>query len=152
MRRTLLVLALAGCARYEPAPIEPSRLPAEWAARTLEGDTAWSVPSLALASWRLRPELEAARLRWDAVRAAEITAGRRPPVGVVGGVEYGRDPGPFEDPWSVGISAILRFELGGKRGARVAAAQARTLEAELAARTLAHRLASDAREAALAVA
>ena len=75
----------------------------------------------------------------------------RPPIGVAGAVERADNSGPFEAPWTVTLGLVFRIELGGKRGARIAAAQARALVAELQARVVAWDIASDVRSAALSV-
>ena len=81
-----------------------------------------------------------------------MTAGARPPIGVAGARGASRQlRAPFESPWTVTLGLVFRIELGGKRGARIAAAQARALVAELQARVVAWNIASDVRTAALTV-
>lgn len=161
MRRAWLpLLAIAACTRYEPRPLSPETGAAEWSMRSLSdtavlrvaghttGDSTWPVHELVLAAWYLKPELERARSAWRTAQAAEITAGARPQPGI-SLIGERSDAGPFEAPWAVALSLTIPVELGGKRGARIAAARARTLQAELDARTVAWNLASDVRTAAL---
>ncbi len=77
----------------------------------------------------MRPE----RVRLAAeVRAAEagvITAGGRPAPGVQGGVEGTFSGKDGTSPWAVALSGLFRLELGGKRDARIAGAEAAVLAA-----------------------
>ena len=163
MRRPMgmvALLLLAGCTKYEPRPLAPDNSAAAWASRSLTdtalvrvtgrtaSDSTWSVTELVEAAWYYRPELEAARGAWRTAQAAEITAGTRPQPGVSVLGERS-DAGPFEAPWGFALTLTIPIELGGKRGARLAAARARTLQAELEARTVAWNLASDVRTATL---
>jgi outer membrane protein TolC len=156
---------VAACTKYHPQPLAPEASAAAFGHRTL-GDTAlasflasydstkstsWDPQRLALTAWYFRPDLEVERRTWHTARAAEVTAGMRPPIGVAGAVERADNSGPFEAPWTVTLGLVFRIELGGKRGARIAAAQARALVAELQTRVVAWDIASDVRSAALAV-
>jgi cobalt-zinc-cadmium efflux system outer membrane protein len=155
----------AGCAKYTPQPLSPETSAAAFGHRTLSDSAlhvflatydssstdAWDMQRLALTAWYFRPELEVSRRTWRTTQAAEVTAGARPPIGVAGGVSAADNPGPFESRWTVTLGLIFRIELGGKRGARIAAAQARSLVAELQARVVAWDIASDVRTAALTV-
>lgn len=159
-RLLIALLGLCACTKYEPRPLAPENSAAAWAARTLSDTTLvrvtghtspgdpWSVTELVETAWYYRPELEAARGAWRTAQAAEITAGSRPQPGIAAVGEYA-DAGPFETPWSLALTLTIPIELGGKRGARLAAARARTLQAELEARTVAWNLASDVRTAIL---
>jgi len=154
-RACVLALTLAcGCARYAPRPLDLAAGPAAYQARSLTdpavlaaldslgipaardrpapGDHsagAWDDWSLAWAAWVMRPER--ARLAAE-VRAAEagvISAGGRPAPGLEGGLEgtfSGRDG---TSPWAVALSGLFRLEFGGKRGARIARAEAAVLAA-----------------------
>ena len=163
-----LVLAVAcasgagACIKYVPAPLEPDVNARGFAMRSLDDEGliqllagrradegAWGPDDLSLAAWYFRPELEVARRGWATARAAEVTAGQRPQPGV-SVTAVGGEAGPFESPWATILTATIPIELGGKRGARIAAARARTLAAELDARRLAWELASDVRTATLA--
>jgi len=155
----------AGCTKYHPQPLSPETSAAAFGRRTLADtaltlflaawdsthSTSWDPQRLALTAWYFRPDLEVQRRAWHTAQAAEITAGMRPPIGVAGAVERADNSGPFEAPWTVTLGLVFRIELGGKRGARIAAAQARALAAELQARVVAWQIASDVRTAALSV-
>lgn len=161
---TATVLA-AGCTKYHPQPLAPEASAEAFGHRTLADtalasflatydstrSTAWDPQRLALTAWYFRPDLEVERRTWRTAQAALVTAGMRPPLGVAGAVERADNSGPFEAPWTVTLGLVFRIELGGKRGARIAAAQARALVAELQARVVAWAIASDVRSAALAV-
>jgi outer membrane protein TolC len=157
-------LAVA-CTKYHPQPLSPEASATAFGHRTL-ADTAltsflitydstrstnWDPQRLALTAWYFRPDLEVERRTWRTAQAAEITAGMRPPIGVAGVVERADNSGPFEAPWTVTLGLVFRIELGGKRGARIAAARARALVTELQTRVVAWDIASDVRSAALAV-
>ncbi len=161
----LLAVAAGACAKYQPQPLAPEASAAAFGSRTLDdsalgaflatydstGGAEWDAQRLALTAWYFRPDLEVSRRAWRTAQAAEVTAGTRPPIGVAGAVEGSINAGPTVAPWTVTLGLVFRIELGGKRGARIAAAQARALVAELEARAVAWTIASDVRSAALAV-
>ncbi len=171
MRRALAALgalvALHGCVRYVPQPIEPAmhagayrarrlsdpRL-LDWVARWTDRPAAgrWTDRQLALAALGLRAELARARAEWRAALAAERTAGARPSPGVAAGVERAVSGSDGASPWVVSLGALWSVELGGKRGARLQRARARSAVAEAELRRTAWRIASETRAAALALA
>ncbi len=104
------------------APSPTPRSPTFLATYDSTHSTAWDAQRLALAAWYFRPDLEVERRTWRTAQAAEVTAGMRPPIGVAGAVERADNSGPFEAPWTVTLGLVFRIELGGKRGARIAAA------------------------------
>lgn len=162
----VIAAGLSACARYVPRPLEPEASVAAFSARrlddpllrarlaadgaSLDGD-GWKPSDLALAAVYLRPEVAAAQAQWRAARAAEISAGARPRPDLA--ADIGRDLGSTdrESPWVASLRAVQTIELGGKRGARLALARARTARAEVALRQAAWSVARDARNAALAV-
>lgn len=81
------------------------------------------------ATWVIRPERARRRAEVAAAEAAVITAGGRPGPGV--GAELERDIAGQEgdSPWMAALSGLFRFELGGKRAARIARARAGVLAA-----------------------
>jgi CRISPR system Cascade subunit CasA len=149
-RRSWRVVALllgAGCARYVPAPLDSAGAAPRYHARSLAdpGLAAWlgtlgqqdhaegrDVAWLAFAALYFGSELDARRAEWRAALAAEGTAARRPPIGPEADLERRVGGTGLEAPWVVALSLPLTIELGGKRGARVAAARARTLAARVA--------------------
>lgn len=177
MRRFLSLLFTAaafavGCARYQPAPLHPMVLATEFTSRRLDdpglrhfltlngavhdatqADSAWNPRELALAALYYNPELDSARAVLRAARAAEITAGQRPLPSA--GVSIGRAAragAGKSSAWSSMFTAGFPFELGGKRGMRVATARARTLATALGLENVAWRVALSAEGAAAAVA
>jgi len=137
--------AFAGCARYQPRPIDPAAHPREVRARRLDDpvllnrvmpyagrpdSTRWTDRQLAVAALLQRTELARGRAEWHTALAAVRTAGGRPQPGVESSVERrvgGRDEGA---PWVVSLTALTTVELGGKRGARLLAARSRAAAAE----------------------
>ncbi len=147
-RSWLLVAGLLGaaCARYVPAPLDTTGAAPRYHARSLAdaGLAAWlgtlgqqdhaavrDVAWLAFASLYFGSELDARRAEWRAALAAEGAAAQRPPVGPDADVERRVGGAELESPWVVALSLPLTLELGGKRGARVAAARAHTLAARV---------------------
>lgn len=165
----LMVLAglcVSGCARYQPQPIDAASHLAEYRARRLDDSAlvawvsrwagplspdGWTDRQLAVAALRLRAELPRARAEWRLARAGERTAGARPQPGASADVERAVSGSRGQAPWVVALGGLFTVELGGKRGARLQQARARTAaaEAELAAQTW--HIVLEARAAALGV-
>lgn len=169
MRRAAAFTAvlLGACVRYQPAPLDPARGPDTYRARRLD-DTAlvawvgehygtppsaetWTAGQLAVAALALRPDLAVARGDVTRARAAGITARARPQPGIQGDVErftWGQEQG---GPWVVGFGVPITLELGGKRGARALAADARLAERGFAVRETAWTATREVRDAAWAL-
>jgi outer membrane protein TolC len=144
MRRLACLALLAGCAHYAPQPLDTPALVEQWRTRSL-ADTAlrqavaeragavendaWSSAQLAVAALLRHPEVTEAQAALDVARAGEVSAGARPQPGVSGEIGRATDSGPFESPWFGSVSVSVTIELGGKRGARIAAARSRTARA-----------------------
>ena len=169
MRRRLagvLVLGLAACARYVPQPVDPAAHAIAYQARRLD-DTAlvawvsrfaeapsgrrWTDRQLALAALHFRAELARARAEWRAARAGERAAGARPVPGAEAQVERAVAGSEGESPWVVSLAGLFTVELGGKRGARLQQARARTAVAEGELRLAAWRIVQRTRGAATAL-
>jgi len=163
----VLLAALAGCVRYTPRPLELAAHPAEYRARRLDdprlldwvarwasrpSGTTWSDRQLALAALGLRADLVRARADWEAAIAGERTAGVRPAPGVQGSVERAVSGSDGQSPWVISLAGLFSLELGGKRGARLQHARARTSLVEADLRATAWRVARDAGDAAVALA
>jgi outer membrane protein, heavy metal efflux system len=162
----VLLVALAACARYVPQPVDPAAHQAAYRARRLD-DTAlvswvgrfaelpaagrWTDRQLALAALRFRAELVRARAQWRTAVAAERTAGARPVPGAQADVERAVAGNTDESPWVVSLAALATVELGGKRGARLQRARARTTVAEGELRLTAWRIVQRTRAAAAAL-
>ncbi len=140
-----LVVACAACVRYQPRPLDPATHTAEVFRRDLSDsalvaavtryagrpqEDRWTDRQLAVAGLTLRSDLRRLRAQWRAASAAERTAGERPGVGVQGEVERRVGGREVEDPWVVGVRAVVQIELGGKRGARLQAARSGATAAE----------------------
>jgi outer membrane protein TolC len=91
----------------------------------------WTAAQLAVAGVERHAAVAEARAAVHVASAAEITAGARPRPDLLGELGYAADPGPFESPWYGSVQLAFRVELGGKRGARLAAARSRTAAAEV---------------------
>jgi outer membrane protein TolC len=135
----LLSLALAaGCASYEPKPIEPARTEAEFRARGLSDPGldaflrrngvartagAWDLERLTLAALYFHPDIEVARARVRVTGAAIITAGGRPnPILILPG-DYAHPADIGTNPFTYGLNLDIPIETAGKRGKRIAQAE-----------------------------
>jgi cobalt-zinc-cadmium efflux system outer membrane protein len=158
----LLALLLLACTRYQPQPLDLTAHPAEYRVRHLSdaailslvtefagaiSDSGWTDRQLALAALRFRPELSRARAEWRAARAGEVSAGARPQPGAQADVERAVSGADGASPWAVSLAGLYSVELGGKRGARVAQAHARTAVAEAELRLVAWQVVSQVRSA-----
>lgn len=166
-----IAMAAASCThyqRYRAAPLDRGSPATRYAAHGLGapalarfladnatplGDSVWTARQLALASLYYRPDVSEARAEWRAAQAAAITAGARPGPQVDGSVEQAsRADEGRSSTWTFSLAAGLTLELGGKRSARVARAQAAELGARLRLATAAWTIAQDTRRDALATA
>lgn len=160
------VAVAASCARYEPQPIDPAIHVSEYRARNLDDSshlqwvTKWAGPiaprgwtdrQLAVAGLRLRAEIQRARREWDAARAGEQAAGARPQPGASADVERAVSGNGEQSPWVVALGGLYTVELGGKRGARLQQARAKTTAAEADLALVAWQVIRGIRAAALAV-
>ena len=159
-----LFLALAGCVRYQPQPVDPAAFPAAYRERRLDDSAVvayvarwseaparrvWSDRQLALAALMLRPDLARARAQWRTALAGERTAGARPQPGAEADVERAVSAKDGQSPWVVSLAGLLTLELGGKRGARLQQARARTAGVESELRLTFWRTVQETRMAAL---
>jgi outer membrane protein TolC len=141
----VLVALTTACAtiKVPPAPITPQETAAALEERSLDASglksfveaalgqplavwppTAWDLDTLTLAAFYYHPDLDLARADWSGARAAIVTAGGRPnPVlGFTASFVRGGDPG--EIPWILQPGVGLVIETAGKRGHRLAQAEA----------------------------
>jgi outer membrane protein TolC len=142
MKRWLPCAALlAGCAHYAPQPLDTTAMVDDWRGRTLADsallrivaeragaprDGAWTAAQFASAAVARHADVAESRAALEVARAGEITAGARPQPGLSGEIGRATDPGPFASAWFGSVTLSVTIELGGKRGARIAAARART--------------------------
>jgi outer membrane protein, heavy metal efflux system len=148
-----VVIVTSACAtvRVPPAPLAPEQTIADFGARTLESanlrdfvqaavnDPAlawppveWDLNTLTLAALYYHPVLDVARAGWRETQAAIITAGGRPnpDFGFTASFVRGGDPGVV--PWILQPSVAFVVETAGKRGHRIAQAEARSEAGRLA--------------------
>jgi outer membrane protein, heavy metal efflux system len=136
-----MILCLAGCAHYQPAPLSPEQSAAELEARSLTNlalrsfletnavPTAewpariWDLPHLTLAALYYHPSLDVARAQWAMVQAGIKTAGGRlnPILSAVPGYSMNAPSGV--SPWFPLVSLDVPIETAGKRGYRMVHAQ-----------------------------
>ncbi len=135
-------LILTGCVRYASKPLDPPSLERQYLSRSLDDpglrkfvETSrapkpavwpperWDLESLSLAAYYFSPEIAAARARYEAARAAILTARGRynPSLSLAGG--YTNSP---ESPLVLQFDPSITLQTAGKRALRI-------LEAERAA-------------------
>jgi len=136
------IVLLAGCAHYQPQPIAPEKMAAQFESHRLDDpglkkfleqnlgrelktwpQTGWDLPELSLVAFYYHPTLEVARDQWLVALAGLKTAGARPNPSVT--VTPGYDsqiPGNYS-PWLVPVSFDIPIETAGKRGKRIAEAE-----------------------------
>ncbi|HEY7728793.1 MAG TPA: TolC family protein, partial [Candidatus Eisenbacteria bacterium] len=150
LRSVLLLFVLVSgggaCAHYAPAPLDPVASGETLTSRRLDDPglaryfsdrgaqvpDVWDEDALVLAAEYFQPALEEARARRRAAEAALVTAGARARPDIESEAGYGiTGTDAFESPWVLALASVFTLELGGKRGARIAAARARAAAAEL---------------------
>jgi outer membrane protein TolC len=130
-------LMTAGCVRFHPMPIFPSRTLDDFEARTLDAPElrdflkskpgiknwppeSWDLRSLTLAAFYYHPDLDVARAQWGVAQAGRITAGERPnPTGSVLLGYNSTTPVSEITPWIPEASLEIPIETAGKRGYRI---------------------------------
>ena len=134
--------ALAGCQRFQPAPVSAVDRAARLELRNLtdpglkdflEKSTGrefsqwpirtWDFDTLTLAAFYFHPTLDLARAQWSVAKAAIITAGGRPNPSITLAPEYSFNPPGGASPWLPMASFAVPIETAGKRGYRIARAQ-----------------------------
>ncbi|HKQ37013.1 MAG TPA: TolC family protein [Verrucomicrobiae bacterium] len=137
-----VALALAGCQRFEPAPLSATRGGAVLEARGLtepglkafiETSTGheliiwplspWDFETLTLAAFYFHPSLDVARAQWGVAKAGIVTAGGRPNPSITLTPEYSFNPPAGVSPWLPSVSFSVPIETAGKRGHRIARAK-----------------------------
>lgn len=141
----LAALLLAGCATYQPHPIEPGALARSFEQRSLDDPAlqryiaahldgapppagVWTPATLTLAAFYFSPELDLARARYATRHAAIGTAAQRPNPALLLPLGYTVSGGA--SPYLYGLGLDIPIETAGKRGYR----QARAEDLGLAAR------------------
>lgn len=134
------LLALTGCASFEPQAIAPVQSAARLQERSLddpslrafveanlqgrsdEGESpSWNLEALMLAAFYFQPELEVARAQWAVAEAGRITSGERP--GLAASLTPGRNSTTATpSPRLIAATVDLTLETAGKREYRIAQA------------------------------
>jgi outer membrane protein TolC len=141
LRLPCTVVLLGACATYVPQPLDPPS-PAAWNERRLDdprvaaaldslgrpgAPETWDDWQLAQAAWLMRPERARAAAEVAAADAARVAAGARTAPGIATETEYSFGGAGDEWRWGGAFAGIFTMELGGKRAARLAHANARKL-------------------------
>jgi outer membrane protein TolC len=135
-------LFLAGCATFQPQPISPEKLAAQFGSRSLEDDGLrafvktnlgrgfkewppknWNLELLTYAAYYYSPSLDVARAQWRIAKAAAISAGARPNPTVSIAPGFTANSPADVSRWLMGAGFDWPVETGGKRGLRVAQAK-----------------------------
>jgi cobalt-zinc-cadmium efflux system outer membrane protein len=152
-RVLILTLALLawGCQHYEPIPLSPVQKAADLDARNLANPDLrpyleaklgkafdhwplrrWDLRTLTLAAFYYHPDLEVARARLGIAAGRVKTAGARPNPVISASPEYATNPGSGVSPWVAMGQVDWPIETAGKRGHRIARAEAQARAARLA--------------------
>lgn len=162
---SLLVAGLLfGCAAFEPRPIEPAKVEAEFRGRTLSDPGlrtyieanrparretlppgTLDLADLTLIAFYYHPDLDVARARVGVAAAGIVTAGGRPNPRIALAPEYDADVLAGVSPWILGFSLQIPVETAGKRGYRIARAEHLTEAARLDLAEVAWRVQSRVR-------
>ncbi len=137
-----LAAALAGCASYAPAPLSVADL-AKPAAATPLPDDAHALLKLAL---ERDPALAAAKANLVAAQQAAKSARNLPPLTATLTAEYSRNAGTTS-PWLYGGSVGVPVDAGGRRAARVTAADLNVVKARYAVADAAWKVRAQLRQA-----
>jgi len=122
-------LALAGCATYQPAPVDLPALAAARADHVLPAKaTPWSTADLLDVAIGWTPAIRESAANYKSLAAAARAARVPLPANLQLTVEYSRDDNPNK-PWLGGGALDLPLDFGGRRDARVGAADLATLQA-----------------------
>jgi outer membrane protein TolC len=120
---SVLAFTLSGCVSYHEQPLVAEQSATELKGRTLGGG-AWNRAKLSAAALKMQPDIEVARAKLATAQAAVITAGARPnPTLSFDSTNTSRLLAGAS-PWTNGFILDVPIETAGKRGYRVAQAQA----------------------------
>lgn len=163
-----VVLALAGCASYQPRPIALAKTAATYQTRTLDdpglrtflrqngvgapgASARWDLRALTWVALYEQPDLAVARAKWHAAQAAMITAGARPNPTLDFTNQYDVDSPRGISPRTAGPTLNIPIETAGKRGDRIRLAQQLAEAARLNLANVAWQVRSRVRSSLLAV-
>lgn len=138
--RLLILLLLTGCtsSHYQPKDLNAERSAADFSARSIS-DTGlreymfahghpetewpvkqWGLKELSLLALYFHPDLDLARARAAAARAALESEGKRAPIGASARVEHHADSAAGQNsPWSLGFEVEIPLFAGSHRAALV---------------------------------
>jgi len=135
---SVLVLAMAACARFEPRSLSPAQTASDFEKRSLDNPklkefletnlnrkfsawpaTSWDFSMLTLAALYYHPELDVARAQWQVAQAAIITAGAIPNPTVGAAPGFTANPIGGVSPLLYGFFLDNPIETAGKRGYRL---------------------------------
>jgi outer membrane protein TolC len=144
-----VILALAGCAHYQPKPLSPAQSAAELEGRSLSNialkqyleknlnrefsewpPASWDFDALTLVAFYYHPDLAVARAQWHVAEAGVKTAGGRPnpTLSVTPGYN---STSHTPTPWLPSVNFDLPIETAGKRAHRIESAEQLTSSARL---------------------
>ena len=119
---------LAGCTSYRPAPVAPGTFPLARAQRTLPQAASWSTSALLMQAIENAPAIRESAANVRSLVAAARAARVPLPAALQLTVEYSRDDNP-DKPWLGSGLLDIPLDLGGRRKARVGAADLAALQA-----------------------
>ncbi len=164
----LLMLALAGCARFKPQTISPAQIAASFDSRDLSNPrlrnflernlnrqfdqwplSSWDFETLNLAALYYHPSLDVARAQWTIAVGENKTAAQHPnpTASVTPGYDISAAGGL--SPWLPAVTFDVPIETAGKRGYRMAQARHLSDSARLNIATTAWQVRSMLRSALL---
>src|SRR5947208_11473111 len=133
---------LAGCKRFQPAPLSPRQSAASFDARSLSDaglqqfikawsqitpaswpPPQWDFATLTLVAFYFHPDLDFARSHWAVAKAGVQTAGGRPNPVLNAVPGYSLNPASGLSPWLPLVTLDIPIQTAGKRGYRIAQAQ-----------------------------
>jgi outer membrane protein TolC len=135
----LALAIVAGCATYRAQPVVPEESAAAFDGRTLDDpglnsfiarslpdpsrEPAWNLAKLTLAALYFSPDLDVARAKWHASRAAVLTASQVPNPSLQFSVGYVQNPPSGDSPHTRELGVDIPIETAGKRGHRTTRAE-----------------------------
>jgi len=138
----LCSIAVTGCVHYQPQPLSPEQITAEFDARRLDAPRVkdffaqqpgqfpaewppqkWDLDSLTLAAFYYHPDLAVAREQWHVAQAGITTAGARPNPSVSFTPSYDNQIPNNPSPWILPVTFDIPIEIAGKHAKRIAEAE-----------------------------
>ncbi len=138
----IITALAAGCATYQPKPLAPDQTVAAFESRSLTDSglkdflrrnlkhevlslppRSWDLTMLTLAAFYYHPDLDSARANVAVADAEAITAGGRPNPTAGFTPQYDVNSAGIS-PWTLGFNLDIPIETAGKRGYRIAKANA----------------------------